>query len=282
MKKVVVCLLCIINVHFVYGMEKEARKIARIVNFATYPKISLVQDDVYNRRTKGTDIIVIGEVEQGKLKDKNFNDYMCVGNLTCSQDNIIAIESPCNSSHGKNKTGQTVLELFKIKKKKDSCCSLTTKEMDNLIVYVTEPQLLPVETDSKNNVRYHYRVTRRLDEKTEQNEEYFGDKALYEAYKDLGICYSNALEKAHELCAQNHEVKSIALTLLSVSLGFSFEEVAEVANKAILEFIENGVNKDKYSLIELVVPTKEQLLHCIKLFDDKKIKCDGMTIEDGF
>jgi hypothetical protein len=79
------------------------------------------------------------------------------------------------------------------------------------------------------------------------------DDIWLDAEKELSVCYTNVLERAHTFFTVDNTARSIALPTLGVSSGFLINKVAHVAVASVLEFINTSLYRDRYLSIEFVV-----------------------------
>jgi hypothetical protein len=257
MKKIILFLLSLLGPYVLHGMEKEQMHIMRVVEFATNPKICVVQDSMYNTSPNRADILVLGAVEQKKMLDVKVGSYGHVGDVTCfDNDNVPVKSNSRDFLDGKEKKKSALLDSIKSKKKKNECQSLEIKKVDNILLYVVEPHSLFKDINYTNT--------------TAEN-----DKAWQEAQKGLGTCYMNTLEKAYEFFTENNETRSIALPLLSVSSGFPVIRAIPEAVASVLEFIKNSPHKDKYKLIEFVVGNDTDFILYWEVLEKQNIRFYG-------
>ena len=246
MKKNILCISLITSINVLYGMEVTTYEIVRRFVYPKNPKIVVVQDDIYNRRTKAADITIFGETEQMRLHHPGISfSSVLIGSLRLTPDNMVMFIH----------SGQ-----------------IESKQMDNEIVFVMEPRIIVTKFQDKQalNNRYKYKKTLKeekipsllemcccMDYEEYKTCNYTGYQAIEHALKDLRNCYKSVLYMTHHLNAKSLGTKSIALSTLSTALGIPAYRAAHVAVASVIEFISDSSNECICRLIELVVNSLE-------------------------
>lgn len=288
MKKIILCLALVVSTHSLLGMDKLQE-----ITISRYPSpdIYITRGDIYKRVSKNADITVIGELERRKLQDTVCSYCGCVGDISRVAHNVVMVKSKVftkyfdsslkhyHTGYGVDKNPLAIIvegERFVIKNPE---LHMKLKQLDSIVLSVTEPELIykkmgmknyDPEVGYRNCLVYYYTANRRMDKNTIIQQEFYEDQAFEEAQKDLGVSYTNALEKAHEFFTEEHTEKSIAFSQLSKAFGFPAEKAAQAVVASVIKFITDSPNKDKYKRIEFFVQTSEEY-DCYKNLVDESI-----------
>jgi len=257
-----------------YGMEKVAGNQVIRYNSAGIP-ILLALDDIYQRKlVTPAGITVAGKTEQSVLERVNLEKKPIAGDIFKSPDNALLILDPAlrECFNYRFRCLDEPMSLI-IKGKKvvlgKPCDHIEMERIDGTLVFVVEPDIIGSVSCPQD---YTYTPYRRIAKATEPlvvMQDFYGDEALTEGKKDLGLCYTNLLEYAHEFFSENSE-KSIAFPALSTMLGMPTQIAAEVAVASVMKFLEKSDAKDKYSMIQFVVEGAQDF-NCYKKLLDKLI-----------
>lgn len=258
MKKIMLSIMLVISINGVYGMEVRRETVKTFV-CPIFPKIIVVQDDIYDRRTPNADITIVGETEQiVQLKNAELYPSPLIG---CMQLNCKSIMKRSKvftqyfdpSYEGNSKDSAAIIvdgERFIITNLRKH---VEKKKMEDRCLIVREPQVWYVPSKDDLSVDNQYVYMREFRGKGVYNEShtYKGSEAIEEAVKDLRSCYKSVLIMSHDFFTKENTARSLALPQLSVSLGIPAYRAAHVAVTSVIEFLKQ--NKDTYGLIEFVV-----------------------------
>ncbi len=270
MQKIVLLLMFMMNVDCLFGMEKSVYSTS--INGT---KITVSCDDLHKRtQRKGMqDITVLGQHEQ-RFLEGDINNYYYVGDFFKSNKSML-VKSPSFKAflHICYKEEKLLInerfggfkdcEIFKLEPE-----PAAKVDVDSVVIQVKEPKLLRriikntnvLDQEIKKEVCLYPRIVcSKSLYQTPFRCQYFEERAHQKAKKDLGKCYKNVLEGAHELFTSEHQERSVAFPFLSSLLGFVKEDAAEVAVKSVAQFLTQDINKDKYGLIEFVVEQEEDV-----------------------
>lgn len=220
-------------------------------------KIILIRDFIYNRHcSSDANITVVGVREQMRLKPGSLSDPGAIGDVFKSKKNTVEIKNVVFEKYFNYKTEkadnepQSIIvdgQEFDIQ---NSYKYVETKSLSGHLALIVEP----IVTRSSWNLEYTYHPKRRLSENRYTDPDYYGNEAIEEAQKDLGLCYKNILEKVHKFFTIDDVARSIAFPQISESLPR--DKAVAVAVASVLQFLRDSINKDAYKVIEFVVSQK--------------------------
>lgn len=236
MKKVYLIIILLISSNVMHGMEAPA-----VYTYNTAAsKIILRQGAIHDESIRAR-VRVIGVNEQKRLQKPNARQCYAIGAVVISQDAIIRIENE-NNNDVLDAMPTFTTELWK---------NAYDKKVTGTIFKVLEPHVSYYKfryNAEKNSVEHN--CIRYMHEQK--------DCTIDRAKKDLGLCYSNVLEKAAAFLSNASE-KSIAFSSLSVKNGFPKKEAAHVAVTTTWDFVEN--HPYAYDVIEFIVNAKELIIY---------------------
>jgi hypothetical protein len=272
MKRMILCALTFFSC--LYGMEKvTGNQIIRYKYAGTL--ILLALDDIYQRKlVTPAGITVVGKMEQSVLKGGSLEEKPVAGDISKSANNsLLLLDSALRECFNyRFRCPDEPMSLI-IKGKKvvlgKPYDHVEIEKADGTLVFVVEPDIIGSVSCPQD---YTYSPYRRITKATEPlvvMQDFYGDEALAEGKKDLGLCYTNLLEYAHEFFSENSE-KSIAFPILSRALGMPTDIAIEVAVVSVMQFLQKSHAKGKYSDIQFVVE-RAQDFNCYKKLLDQLI-----------
>lgn len=266
MRKITLLITLVASSNSFYGMEMAQQEAVRRFVYPNDPRIVVIQDDIYNRRTKNADVTIVGETEQILLKKPGLAIIPIIGAMHFTEGNSVMVKKKVLAQHfdysyGLNNDSAAIVvdgEQFIIQNLRSHT---EQKKMDGKLLFIKEPQLLRAKVNDKKIVAGQYVYNKTLDTVAPYSSQlevcqYVGMEAFQEAIKDLERCYEAIFEHIHQFYSR--EIKSIALPQLSAALGIPAYSAAYVALASAIKFIMRSPNKDKYDCIEFVVDRSEE------------------------
>ena len=248
MKKGMVLVACM-STALVHGMKNQLE----IAFFIEQTAVHLRKGCMYD--ADGTvDLMVVGIVQQRKLREPNFEGFFNVGVMHQVAQNKVFIKdkdddrSDSDTYEPYSYIGshwEPILNRF-IERK------IVSKIMSNRVLSVIEPCISRGARGGPARGQWSYDAKREdgslisllIPDK---------QKVIEEASKDLAVCYKNVLHTASG-------EKSIAIPALGTDVGFPREEASSVAVKSIFEYIKaNAHDSTKaYENIHLFVKKRSE------------------------
>jgi hypothetical protein len=205
-------------------------------------------------------LIILGKNEQRKLQQATSGGRTRVGEVSLVRNNSIFIKHKgCDSA-----SDDDTFKPFTLGIKKSWNDAYSKKYVKCSIVTIVEPRIEYEYFVDDMPRQYGYFPTRVTEEKNVVLEpEFFGEKALEEAKKDLAVCYENALLTGSIMLGQMPD-KTIAIDPLGTAVGIPGKDAVEVAVESVREFIEHTPHV--YALIVLCVKKRSSFDLCKQLF----------------
>lgn len=265
MNKIVILMFIMIS-NALYGMELVEQKVKTFI-FPTTPPITVIYDDICNRKSKNADMTVIGMQEQIILKNKNIRSCNgLIGGMKahyngCVKRKTKVFDQHVDRSHGfRHKSAVIIVdgERFTIENFHEH---IEEGKIKSEVIMVVEPQVFitPSKQNEKIDEYWYNRVILDPHHKHTElpTEDYYGKEAIEEALKDLFKSYGAVLLHC---CRPSEVLKNIAFAPLSVFLGIPAYRAAFVAISSVIDFINKFQGKKTYNSIEFVLSRLEDFV----------------------
>ena len=234
MKKIIFIAL-VVSINSLYGMEVLIQEEGQTFKCSAFPNIVIVQDNINQRCRKNANITIVGMNER-RMQFKKLEDLWSgtfIGSLEIK--------------HGRVETRQYRDKII----------------IGDQLLFITEPCIVlePVESNELLVTDYEYNeyiYTKAIEDRAccstlSRTHRFTGIEAIKEALDDLSYCYNIVLQNAYKYFIKEHTERSIAFPQLGISSGIPVYAAAQLAVASIV----GNSNKDKYRLIELVVPDED-------------------------
>jgi len=253
----------------------------RTFTFPTSPKIVVVHDDIFNRRTQQADVTIIGDNEQYRLGNKNRSTINIIGAVSF-HDKSKSLKRKKNAfaQHFDSEYGfRDQLAAIMINNTQFIINNFYEHVEDvimkNEIVLIPEPEVVMVQSKKGQSWEQVYYRSQLLDDQKHMGFKAFkGKDAIAEALEDLEKCYQISLFVCHD-DRKMFDASTKRVAFAPLSLGIPAHNAAFAAISAVIKCINNDLYKNHYDLIEFVVPRLEDFNMYKEILSDYKIDSMG-------